>query len=488
MGLIKQCSNCSQKGMFLKIIDDLCPKCHQLIKSLESSYTNILTELMTDSNIKSNDLEKKLEILILEVQKLNISHSTINLNNCNNLLLKVKKSSSNIENFKLITTEKSNINNTKLNFNHLKKEFSKNGVLPLESTTTSPTTNSSHNINCSIPLIKIKNLLEPVEDVDNSTLNLVLDNTHKKELALKLNISNKDAILSSLSDIKLNTKENTEINLNASAQNKLISPHSLKDNFELNNLKKKTELLLQKIDNTKTSLDSLAEIYFSLKDNVISKLIENNITMINDINLENKLNELKNTLCIRTKKTELELFDFFNYISIFVQTTGLNPINSDIIEISATKISYGKVIDEFYSLVNPVKTIKISVSKNTGILNSDVENSPTIDVLLPKLMKFIGNYKLISYNPKPVDLFLNTTLQHLNMPILEEATLSVVNLYRIRYKNYHGFASPLFDITSACKDLLSDSDLNHINEFKSISISNSNAIYKLFEILKYKYK
>ncbi|MGL5766885.1 MAG: 3'-5' exonuclease [Sarcina sp.] len=488
MGLIKQCSNCSQKGMFLKIIDDLCPKCHQLIKSLESSYTNILTELMTDSNIKSNDLEKKLENLILEVQKLNISHSTINLNNCNNLLLKVKKASNTIEDFKLLTAEKSNITTTKLKFNHLKKEISKTEILPLESTTVSPTTNSSHNINCSIPLIKIKNLLEPVEDINNSTLNLVLDNTHKKELALKLNISNKDAILSSLSDIKLNTKENMEVKLNASPQNKILSPHSLKDNFELNNLKKKAELLLQKIDNTKNSLDLLAENYFYLKDTVAPKLIESNITMIDDINLENKLNELKSTLCIRTKKTELELFDFFNYISIFVQTTGINPINSDIIEISATKISYGKVIDEFYSLVNPVKTIKISVSQNTGILNSDVENAPTIDVLLPNLIKFIGDYKLISYNPKPIDLFLNTTLKHLNMPVLKEATLSVVNLYRIRYKNYHGFASPLFDITSASKDLLNDSDLDHINKFKSISISNSNAIYKLFEILKYKYK
>ncbi|MGL4741620.1 MAG: 3'-5' exonuclease [Sarcina sp.] len=502
MALIKQCSNCSQKGMFLKLFDGLCPKCHQLIKSLESSYTNILTDLMTAPSTKSNDIEKKLERLILEVEKLNISHSTINLNNCNNLLLKIKKSTNSIETTQFVDIQKSDINKKHLSFNIVKKEKENelksldlldekksNEILSLKPTISQEKKILFNNIDCSIPLIKIKNLLEPIEDIDTSTLNLVLDTTPKKELSLKLNISNKNNnILSSLSDIKVNTKENLEIKLNNKLPNKVIPQTSLKDNFELNNLKKKAEILIEKIDSSKISLNSLAENYFNLKNNLAPKLITNNITLTNEINLESKLEEFKNTLCIRTKKTDTELFDFFNYISIFVQTTGTNPINSDIIEIAATKISYGKIVDEFYSLVNPVKTIKISVSQTTGILNSDVEKAPTIDLLLPDLMKFIGDYKLISYNPKPTDLFLNTTLKHLNMPLLKEATLSVVNIYRIRYKNYHGFASPVFDITSACKDLLNDSELNYINEFNSISLSNSHAIYKLFEILKYKYK
>ncbi len=46
-----------------------------------------------------------------------------------------------------------------------------------------------------------------------------------------------------------------------------------------------------------------------------------------------------------------------DYVVFDLETTGINPVSDDIIEISALKVVNGMVVEEFSSLINPGRPI-----------------------------------------------------------------------------------------------------------------------------------
>lgn len=85
------------------------------------------------------------------------------------------------------------------------------------------------------------------------------------------------------------------------------------------------------------------------------------------------------------------------FIAIDIETTGLSN-NDHIIEIAGVKFKSGKPIEHFQSLVNPQVPITLNVEGITGITNLMVSDAPSINVVLPKFMEFIGNKKLVFHN------------------------------------------------------------------------------------------
>lgn len=87
-----------------------------------------------------------------------------------------------------------------------------------------------------------------------------------------------------------------------------------------------------------------------------------------------------------------------SYIILDIETTGLSPINNDILEIAAIKIRNGKIIDKFDTLINPGVTIPPFISNLTGINNQMVCSAPYIDNVLPNLLKFVENLPIVAHN------------------------------------------------------------------------------------------
>ncbi len=94
------------------------------------------------------------------------------------------------------------------------------------------------------------------------------------------------------------------------------------------------------------------------------------------------------------------------FIAIDLETTGLSN-NDHIIEIAAVKFKSGKPIEHFQSLVNPQVPISLKIESITGITNSMVSNAPSINLVLPKFMKFIANKKLVFHNASFDRRFIN---------------------------------------------------------------------------------
>ncbi len=86
------------------------------------------------------------------------------------------------------------------------------------------------------------------------------------------------------------------------------------------------------------------------------------------------------------------------YISIDLETTGLDPEQDAIVEIGAVRFKGSQVYDTFSSLVNPGRPIPLKIQQLTGITPADLKGAPPIAAVLPELRRFVGDNPLIGHN------------------------------------------------------------------------------------------
>jgi DNA polymerase-3 subunit alpha (Gram-positive type) len=86
------------------------------------------------------------------------------------------------------------------------------------------------------------------------------------------------------------------------------------------------------------------------------------------------------------------------YVSIDLETTGLNPKRDKIIEIGAIKIEEGVVTDTFSTFVNPARKLEEHITELTGIHDEELLSAPYIADILPELLKFIGENTLLGHS------------------------------------------------------------------------------------------
>ena len=91
------------------------------------------------------------------------------------------------------------------------------------------------------------------------------------------------------------------------------------------------------------------------------------------------------------KLTEFVIFD--------VETTGLSPIDGDrIVEIAAVKVKGAQVVDRFYSLVNPQRSMPLHATQVNNITEEMLLNAPVAADILPQMIHFIGGACVAGHN------------------------------------------------------------------------------------------
>src|SRR5665811_1863032 len=86
------------------------------------------------------------------------------------------------------------------------------------------------------------------------------------------------------------------------------------------------------------------------------------------------------------------------YVSLDLETTGLDPNSDSIIEIGAVKFNENRVEAEYSTLINPRKPISNFITNLTGISNTMVMNAPFFVDALPDLMRFVGDAIIVGHN------------------------------------------------------------------------------------------
>ncbi|MFD0770332.1 3'-5' exonuclease [Bacillus sp. CGMCC 1.60114] len=117
-----------------------------------------------------------------------------------------------------------------------------------------------------------------------------------------------------------------------------------------------------------------------------------------------------------------------NYIVIDFETTGFNPYQDSIIQMAAIRYRNHKYTDQFVSYVNPEKMIPGRITMLTGIRNFDVVNAPTIEMVLPEFVAFIGEDTIIAHNASFDMRFLKSNMERLGLGIPKNVVIDTLSL------------------------------------------------------------
>lgn len=86
------------------------------------------------------------------------------------------------------------------------------------------------------------------------------------------------------------------------------------------------------------------------------------------------------------------------YISIDLETTGLNPKTDKIMEIGAVKVEEGRITDTYSSLIQPRRLLEESTTALTGITDAMLEGAPGLELVIGDLVDFCGDLPLLGHH------------------------------------------------------------------------------------------
>lgn len=116
------------------------------------------------------------------------------------------------------------------------------------------------------------------------------------------------------------------------------------------------------------------------------------------------------------------------YVVIDFETTGLNAVEDEIIEIGAVKIENMQIVDQFSSLVKPKKEISEKSREITGISPEMLEQAPTFQQIMPEFFKFIEDSILVAHNADFDYRFLRESSKYfgkdINIPYIDTLQMS----------------------------------------------------------------
>jgi DNA polymerase III epsilon subunit family exonuclease len=155
------------------------------------------------------------------------------------------------------------------------------------------------------------------------------------------------------------------------------------------------------------------------------------------------------------KSTAITLKDF---VAFDFETTGLDPKESDIIQIGAVKFRDGFIEDEFNTYVKPIMSKITSTTKNiNGIWEADVKNAPTIVEIVPDFIDFIGDDYIMAHNAEFDAKFLMTA----------------IDIHNKKTKNNIILENRIFDTLKRSQNMIHDSKNHRLKTLKKYFNINS---------------
>ncbi len=161
-----------------------------------------------------------------------------------------------------------------------------------------------------------------------------------------------------------------------------------------------------------------------------------------------------------------------NYCVLDLETTGLNPRKSEILEVGILKIKDGVPVSKMEVLIRPkVLPVPFFITNLTGIRTEMVEDAPSIEEVASWIWDFIGDDPILAYNAR-FDLgFLEV---HAPKSVPDHTYIDILKLARICFPELKSHK------LSAMTAYL------HLSTNTHRSLADCQAEYELYEICKRK--
>ncbi len=181
------------------------------------------------------------------------------------------------------------------------------------------------------------------------------------------------------------------------------------------------------------------------------------------------------------------------FVVFDIETTGFSHEYDRIIEIAASKVYQGGVVDSFQAFVNPERRLSDKIKDLTHITDEEVETADTIDVVLPKFLEFCKDSVLVAHNAIFDVPFIYRNIKRLGIDYPVLPVIDTLNLMRCLYHQQ----TKKFDLAAMCKMFSVKQESHHrasddarctglcflalLNELSSRGISNYNDINDLID-------
>ena len=140
-----------------------------------------------------------------------------------------------------------------------------------------------------------------------------------------------------------------------------------------------------------------------------------------------------------------------NYLDSFVvldiETTGLDYMNDQIIEIGAIKVRKGEKKESFSELISISGTLPKNISQLTGITDKMlIQKGKPLSKILPELLNFIEETPIVCHNAAFDINFLQGVLRKNNMPLLKNRIIDTLPLSRKKVDHVKSYK--LYDVAA----------------------------------------
>jgi len=128
------------------------------------------------------------------------------------------------------------------------------------------------------------------------------------------------------------------------------------------------------------------------------------------------------------------------YTVVDIETTGLSYKNgAEIIEVGAVKIIDGKISKRRGTLIGFHGEMNSFAFQAHGITKEMTKDQPSLEEVLPKIRKYIGNSIVVCHNTGFDIPFLNHYLKKMELPLLEKSICTLKALKQLKKEGlYHG--------------------------------------------------
>jgi DNA polymerase-3 subunit epsilon len=124
------------------------------------------------------------------------------------------------------------------------------------------------------------------------------------------------------------------------------------------------------------------------------------------------------------------------YISVDIETTGLDPQKNRIIELAAIRIKDGEAGEKYSELVYPEELVSNFITELTGITNQMLAGARRIEEVLPEFLDFIGDSVILGQNIRFDIGFIDENSRKLFGRAFENDYIDTLRISRMLFKEY----------------------------------------------------
>ena len=120
-------------------------------------------------------------------------------------------------------------------------------------------------------------------------------------------------------------------------------------------------------------------------------------------------------------------------IVLDTETTGLDYTKEKMVEFAAVRLEKGKIKDQFQTLINPQQHIRKSSIAIHGITPEMVEDAPTEEEAMPKILEFMGDYPMVAHNAIFDYSFINEAAKRVTGKGIENERIDTQQMFKEIY-------------------------------------------------------